>query len=99
MASSKDQTERRTGSIRGPMLSIKCTKRWLQDFATSKTSGVCQKRKERNNDRSQDRNTRRVACRPAGVAQGREGADAAQRRAGAAASGAAVGSDRQGISI
>jgi uncharacterized protein YndB with AHSA1/START domain len=34
-----------------------------------------------------------------GAAQGGEGADAAQRRAGAAAAGAAVGSDRQGVSI
>jgi DNA-binding transcriptional ArsR family regulator len=33
--------------------------------------------KERNNDRSQDRNPARVACRPAGAARGREGADPA----------------------
>ena len=41
--------------------------------------------RERSNDRSQDRNTPRVACSPAGVARGRKGADAPQRRACAAA--------------
>src|SRR5438093_8795655 len=40
-----------------------------------------------------------MASRPARAAQGGEGANAAQRRAGAATSGAAVGSDRQGVSI
>jgi hypothetical protein len=40
-----------------------------------------------------------VACRPAGAARGREGADPAQRRAGAAAAGAALGADRQGVPL
>src|SRR5207245_1292990 len=40
-----------------------------------------------------------MACSPARAAQGGEGAHAAERRAGAAAAGAAVGSDRQGVSI
>jgi RNA polymerase sigma factor (sigma-70 family) len=51
------------------------------------------------NDRSQNRNTSRVACGPAGAAQGREGADPAQRRAGATSAGTALGSDRQGVPI
>src|SRR5438132_2417695 len=40
-----------------------------------------------------------MARRAAPAARGGEGADAAQRRAGAAAAGAAVGPDRQGVSI
>src|SRR5437773_3446669 len=40
-----------------------------------------------------------MARRAARAARGGEGAHAAQRRAGAAAAGAAVGSDRQGVSI
>ena len=40
-----------------------------------------------------------MACSAARAARGGEGADAAQRRAGAAAAGAAVGSNRQGVSI
>ena len=56
-------------------------------------------RRRRTPDRSQDRNTRRVACGPAGAARGREGADAAQRRAGAAAAGAALGPHRQGVPL
>jgi len=40
-----------------------------------------------------------MARRAARSARGGEGAHAAQRRAGATASGTAVGSDRQGVSI
>ena len=40
-----------------------------------------------------------MACGPARAAQGGEGANAAQRRAGAATSGAAVGPGRQGVPI
>ena len=40
-----------------------------------------------------------MACSPARAAQGGEGANAAQRRAGAATSGAAVGPGRQGVPI
>src|SRR5712692_5533145 len=40
-----------------------------------------------------------MACSSGRAAQGGEGANTAQRRAGAAAAGAAVGSDRQGVSI
>ena len=46
-----------------------------------------------------DRDTRRVARSPPRAAQGGEGANAAQRRAGAATAGAAVGSPRQGVPI
>src|SRR5215469_3036437 len=56
-------------------------------------------KKETTNDQSQVRNTRRVACRPAGAARGREGADAAQRRTGAAAPGAALGPGRQAVPV
>jgi hypothetical protein len=40
-----------------------------------------------------------VACGPAGAARGREGADAAERRAGAPAAGAALGPDGQGVPL
>src|SRR5947207_10713287 len=40
-----------------------------------------------------------MACSPARAAQGGEGTNAAQRRAGAAAAGSAVGSDRQEVSL
>ena len=40
-----------------------------------------------------------MAGRPAGAARGREGADAAQRRAGPAPAGAAVGPDRRGVPL
>src|SRR2546425_7429084 len=40
-----------------------------------------------------------MAWGPAGAARGREGADAAQRRTGAVAAGAALGSNRQGVPL
>src|SRR5207302_6245549 len=54
---------------------------------------------DRSDDEAHDRDTQRVARSAARAAQGGEGANAAQRRAGAAAAGAAVGSDRQEVSI
>ena len=54
---------------------------------------------DESDDEAQDRDTRRVARSAARAARGGEGAHAAQRRAGAAAAGAAVGPDRQGVSI
>ena len=50
-------------------------------------------------DQAHDRNARGVAGGAARAARGGEGADAAQRRAGAAASGAAVGPGRQGVPV
>src|SRR6267143_7075824 len=54
---------------------------------------------EESDDEAHDRDTGRVARSAARAARGGEGANAAQRRAGAAAAGAAVGSDREGVSI
>src|SRR5262245_22548950 len=51
------------------------------------------------NDQPQNRDAGRMACRPPGPAAGGEGADAARRRAGAAAPGAALGRDRQRVSV
>src|SRR5690242_2935646 len=48
---------------------------------------------------AQDRDAEGVARGEARAAPGGEGAHAAQRRAGAAAAGAAVGADRQGVPI
>src|SRR6266851_351299 len=52
-----------------------------------------------DDDEAHDRDTERVARSADGTARGGKGAHAAQRRAGAAAAGAAVGSNRQGVSI
>src|SRR5262249_27203291 len=57
------------------------------------------KKGDKSNDEAQDRDTGRVARSAARAARGGEGTHAAQRRAGAAAAGTAVGADRQGGSI
>src|SRR5262245_51711933 len=57
------------------------------------------KRREKDDDDTEDRDTQRVARGAPRADRGREGAHAAQRRAGAAAAGAAVGADRQGVPI
>src|SRR6266446_5626836 len=54
---------------------------------------------DKSDDEAHDRDTQRVAHSAARAAQGGEGTHAAQRRAGAAAAGAAVGSDRQRVPI
>ena len=56
-------------------------------------------RGEKSDDEAHDRDTSGVAGSPARAARGGEGAHAAQRRAGAAAAGAAVGPGRQRVSI
>src|SRR5215207_8371932 len=53
---------------------------------------------DKNDDDAPDRDAGSMARSAARAAGGGKGADAAQRRAGAAATGAAVGSGRQGIS-
>src|SRR6185312_13701333 len=50
-------------------------------------------------DDAHHRDTRGVARRAHRAAQGGEGAHAARRRTGAAAPGAAMGQDRQGVSL
>src|SRR5690606_32812170 len=52
-----------------------------------------------SDDEAPDRDARRVARRANRAARGGEGADATQRRAGAAPSGAALGADRQGVPL
>src|SRR5580700_6348606 len=54
---------------------------------------------EASDDDAHDRDTERMARSAARATRSGEGAYAAQRRAGTAAAGAAVGSDRQGVSI
>src|SRR5580765_1714484 len=52
-----------------------------------------------NDDKTQDRNTRRVARSADRIAAGGEGIHAAQRRAGGPTTATAVGPDQQGLSI
>src|SRR6516225_11396024 len=75
-------------------------RRATADLTNERISVPMNYAKERkNHDEAHDRDTRRVVGSAARAACSGEGANAAQRRAGTAAPGAAVGQGRQGVSI